>query len=146
MKMSCRAALMLGALLAFPAWANGPALADATMSVHRGIEPRQFELLRSQAQAFAGAMRSHGYSLTSAEWSATSFVLYCRGVAVLDVQNAPSQLVIRIPRDVQLRAPAIVQLYADVQRWLDPGHSPGDLPAAASEGVIRRVDSSERCG
>lgn len=57
----------------------------------------------------------------------TSFEIRCKGVLVLDVENAPSRVLIRMPADARWRAPDIERLRISFERWLDLHQSQGRL-------------------
>lgn len=57
----------------------------------------------------------------------TSFEIRCKGVLVLDVENAPSRVLIRMPADARWRAPDIERLRISFERWLDLHQSEGRL-------------------
>jgi hypothetical protein len=57
----------------------------------------------------------------------TSFEIRCKGVLVMDVENAPSRVLIRMPADARWRAPDIERLRLSFERWLDYHQSQGAL-------------------
>ncbi len=50
-----------------------------------------------------------------------------RGVLVMDVENTPSRVLIRMPADARWRAPDIERLRTSFERWLDLHQSQGRL-------------------
>lgn len=58
---------------------------------------------------------------------ATSFEIRCKGAVVMDVENAPSRVLIRMPADARWRAPDIERLRISFERWLDLHQSQGRL-------------------
>ena len=83
--------------------------------------------VHSDALGFVTAKALEGFELHTRHAGATSFEIRCKGVLVMDVENAPSRVLIRMPADARWRAPDIERLRISFERWLDLHQSRGRL-------------------
>jgi len=90
-------------------------------------KPADYRLLHSDALGFVSAKAHEGFELHTRHTRATSFEIRCKGVLVMDVENAPSRVLIRMPADARWRAPDIERLRVSFERWLDLHQSQGRL-------------------
>ncbi|UXB23964.1 cold-shock protein [Stenotrophomonas maltophilia] len=94
---------------------------------YQKLQPADYRLLHSDARGFVTAKAHEGFELHARHAGATSFEIRCRGVVVMDVENAPSRVLIRMPADARWRAPDIERLRTSFERWLDLHQSQGRL-------------------
>jgi len=86
----------------------GPA--PAQVQTFEVLQPRQFAILRSHAQAFVSAKEYAGFALDADETSGAWFHIRYQGRAVMAVENTPAGLVISVPVGVDLLAPDVLRL------------------------------------
>lgn len=84
-------------------------------------QPRQFEILRSHAQAFVDATERAGFAWDAGKPPNAWFHILYQGRAVMAVENAPAGLVISVPAGVELLAPDVLQLRDEFRTWLELG-------------------------
>lgn len=94
---------------------------------YQKLQPADYRLLHSDALGFVSAKAHEGFELRTRYARATSFEIRCKGVVVMDVENAPSRVLIRMPADARWRAPDIERLRISFERWLDLHQSQGRL-------------------
>ncbi|EED40468.1 hypothetical protein SSKA14_3490 [Stenotrophomonas sp. SKA14] len=99
-------------------WAGWPEPAGDQVWAYQKLRPADYRLLYSDALGFVTAKADEGFELHARPASATSFEIRCKGVLVMDVENAPTRVLIRMPGDAQLRAPDIERLRMSFERWL----------------------------
>jgi len=97
-------------------WA-GPA--PAQVQTFEVLQPRQFEVLRSHAQAFVDAKERAGFALDAGEPPGAWFHIRYQGRTVMAVENTPAGLVISLPVGVELLAPDVLQLRDEFRIWLE---------------------------
>lgn len=95
----------------------GPA--PAQVQTFEVLQPRQFDMLRSHAQAFVNAKEYAGFALDAGEAPGAWFHVRYQGRAVMAVENTPARLVISVPAGVDLLAPDVLQLRDELRIWLD---------------------------
>ncbi len=86
----------------------GPA--PAQVQTFEVLQPRQFAILRSHAQAFVSAKEYVGFALDTGEVPDAWFHIRYQGQAAMAVENAPAGLVISVPAGVDLLAPDVLRL------------------------------------
>ncbi len=91
----------------------GPA--PAQVQTFEVLQPRQFEVLLSHAQAFVSAKDYAGFALDAGEAPVAWFHIRYQGRAAMAVENTPAGLVISVPAGVDLLAPDILQLRDEFQ-------------------------------
>lgn len=94
---------------------------------YQKLQPADYRLLHSDARGFVTAKADEGFELHARHAKATSFEIRCKGVLVMEVENAPSRVLIRMPADARWRAPDIERLRSSFERWLDLHQSQGKL-------------------
>ncbi|WP_159097514.1 hypothetical protein [Stenotrophomonas sp. SAU14A_NAIMI4_5] len=97
----------------------GPA--PAQVQTFEVLQPRQFEILRSYAQAFVDAKERAGFALDASEAPGAWFHVRYQGRAVMAVENTSAGLVISMPVGVDLLAPDVLQLRDEFRLWLEYG-------------------------
>jgi hypothetical protein len=121
---------------------------------YQKLRPADYRLLHSDALGFVTAKAHEGFELHARHAGATSFEIRCKGVLVMDVENAPSRVLIRMPADARWRAPDIERLRTSFERWLDLHQSQGRLLVESAgpswvEARLGRLDRSvpddQRC-
>lgn len=100
-------------------WAAWPEPAGDQVWAYQKLQPADYRLLHSDALGFVTAKAQEGFELHTRYAGVTSFEIRCKGVLVLDVENAPSRVLIRMPADARWRAPDIERLRISFERWLD---------------------------
>lgn len=108
-------------------WAGWPEPAGEQVWAYQKLRPADYRLLHSDALGFVTAKADEGFELHTRYAGATSFEIRCKGVLVMDVENAPSRVLIRMPADAWWRAPDIERLRISFERWLDLHQSQGQL-------------------
>lgn len=128
-------------------WVEWPEPASDQVWAYQKLQPADYRLLHSDALGFVTAKALEGFELHTRHAGATSFEIRCKGVLVMDVENAPSRVLIRMPADARWRAP-------DIERWPDLHQSQGRLLVESAgpswvEARLGRLDSSvpddQRC-
>ncbi|CAH0196203.1 cold-shock protein [Stenotrophomonas lactitubi] len=108
-------------------WAGWPEPAGEHVWAYQKLRPADYRLLHSDALGFVTAKADEGFELHTRYAGVTSFEIRCKGVLVMDVENAPSRVLIRVPADALTRAPDIERLRLSFERWLDLHQSKGRL-------------------
>ncbi|WP_329772611.1 cold-shock protein [Stenotrophomonas maltophilia] len=135
-------------------WVEWPEPASDQVWAYQKLQPADYRLLHSDALGFVTAKALEGFELHTRHAGATSFEIRCKGVLVMDVENAPSRVLIRMPADARWRAPDIERLRTSFERWLDLHQSQGRLLVESAgpswvEARLGRLDSSvpddQRC-
>ncbi|MNV08613.1 hypothetical protein D3C71_990800 [compost metagenome] len=108
-------------------WAGWPEPAGEQVWAYQKLRPADYRLLHSDALGFVTAKADEGFALHTRYAGVTSFEIRCKGVLVMDVENAPSRVLIRMPADALWRAPDIERLRLSFERWLEYHKSPGRL-------------------
>ncbi|HED4876163.1 TPA: cold-shock protein [Stenotrophomonas maltophilia] len=135
-------------------WAGWPEPAGEQVWAYQKLQPADYRLLHSDALGFVTAKADEGFELHTRYAGVTSFEIRCKGVLVMDVENAPSRVLIRVPADALWRAPDIERLRISFVRWLDLHQSQGQLLAGSAgsswlETRLRRfngpVPDPQRC-
>ncbi|MGB9100349.1 MAG: cold-shock protein [Stenotrophomonas indicatrix] len=108
-------------------WAGWPEPAGDQVWAYQKLQPVDYRLLHSDALGFVTAKADEGFELHTRYAGVTSFEIRCKGVLVMDVENAPSRVLIRMPADARWRAPDIERLRLSFERWLDLHQSRGRL-------------------
>ncbi|MBA0447553.1 cold-shock protein [Stenotrophomonas maltophilia] len=108
-------------------WAAWPKPAGDQVWAYQKLQPADYRLLYSDALGFLTVKADEGFELYTRFSGATSFQIRCKGVVVMDVENAPSRVLIRLPPDARWRAPDIELLRVSFERWLDLHQSEGRL-------------------
>ncbi|WP_414497040.1 cold-shock protein [Stenotrophomonas maltophilia] len=135
-------------------WAGWPEPAGDQVWAYQKLQPADYRLLHSDALGFVTAKAQEGFELRTRYAGTTSFEIRCKGVLVLDVENAPSRVLIRMPADARWRAPDIERLRASFERWLDLHQSEGRLLVERAEPswvearlgrLDRSVPDDQRC-
>ncbi|MBH1540185.1 cold-shock protein [Stenotrophomonas maltophilia] len=135
-------------------WMGGPEPAGDQGWAYQKLRPADYRLLHSDALGFVTAKAHEGFELHARHAGATSFEIRCKGVLVMDVENAPSRVLIRMPADARWRAPDIERLRTSFERWLDLHQSQGRLLVESAgpswvEARLGRLDRSvpddQRC-
>ena len=135
-------------------WMGWPEPAGDQVWAYQKLRPADYRLLHSDALGFVTAKAHEGFELHARHAGATSFEIRCKGVLVMDVENAPSRVLIRMPADARWRAPDIERLRTSFERWLDLHQSQGRLLVESAgpswvEARLGRLDSSvpddQRC-
>lgn len=99
-------------------WMGLPEPAGDQVWAYQKLRPADYRMLHSEALGFVAAKAREGFELHARHVGATSFEIRCKGVLVMDVENAPSRVLIRMPADARLRSPDIEQLRISFERWL----------------------------
>ena len=135
-------------------WMGWPEPAGDQVWAYQKLRPADYRLLHSDALGFVTAKAHEGFELHTRHAGATSFEIRCKGVLVMDVENAPSRVLIRMPADARWRAPDIERLRFSFERWLDLHQSQGRLLVESAgpswvEARLGRLDRSvpddQRC-
>lgn len=108
-------------------WAAWPEPAGDQVWAYQKLQPADYRLLHSDALGFVTAKAHEGFELRTRYAGVTSFEIRCKGVLVLEVENAPSRVLIRMPADARWRAPDIERLRISFESWLDLHQSEGRL-------------------
>lgn len=108
-------------------WVEWPEPAGDQLWAYQKLQPADYRLLHSDARGFVTAEAHEGVELHARHAEATSFEIRCKGVVVMEVENAPSRVLIRMPADARWRAPDIELLRIGFERWLDLHQSQGRL-------------------
>lgn len=108
-------------------WAAWPEPARDHVWRFQKLRTADNRLLHDDALGFVAAKRDEGFELHVAYSGGTSFVIRCKGVPVMDVENTPSHVLIRMPADAVWRAPDIERLRIRFERWLFVQQSEGRL-------------------
>ena len=127
MKKHGLAAAAVCAAITVAVWMGWPEPAGDQVWAYQKLRPADYRMLHSQALGFVAAKTDEGFGLYARHVGATSFEIRCKGVLVMDVENAPSRVLIRMPADARLRAPDIERLRINFERWLDLHQSQGTL-------------------
>ncbi|MDV9041471.1 cold-shock protein [Stenotrophomonas sp. RAC2] len=99
-------------------WVEWPEPAGDQVWAYQKLQPADYRLLHRDALGFVTAKAQEGFELHARHAGATSFEIRCKGVVVMDVENAPSRVLIRMPADARWRAPDIERLRISFERWL----------------------------
>lgn len=135
-------------------WAGWPEPAGDQVWAYQKLQPADYRALHSDALGFVTAKAKEGFELHTRYAGATSFEIRCKGVLVMDVENAPSRVLIRMPADARWRAPDIERLRLSFERWLDLHQSQGRLLVERAEpswvearfgGFSGAVPDGQRC-
>ena len=108
-------------------WAGWPEPAGEQVWAYQKLRPADYRLLHSDALGFVTAKADEGFELHTRYAGVTSFEIRCKGVLVMDVENAPSRVLIRMPANALWRAPDIERLRISFDRWLVYHQSQGLL-------------------
>lgn len=98
-----------------------------SVRAYQKLQPADYRLLHSDALGFVTAKAHEGFELHARYAGVMSFEIRCKGVLVMEVENAPSRVLIRMPADARWRAPDIERLRISFERWLDLHQSQGRL-------------------
>lgn len=79
-------------------WAEWPEPAGDQVWAYQKLQPVDYRLLHSDALGFVTAKADEGFELHTRYAGVTSFEIRCKGVLVMDVENAPSRVLIRLRR------------------------------------------------
>lgn len=110
-------ALCVGVVIAAHAqWLEPPV--PAPIAFQR-ISIDRFLQLRRQAMQFVEVRPGHGFQFVEQHEHA-SFQVHCRGVPVLWLEMRQQHVLLRASLDAEQRAPAVVQLRAQLQWQLQP--------------------------
>jgi hypothetical protein len=99
-------------------WAAWPAPASDREWAYQKLKPFDYRLLHGDALGFVTAKAVEGFEFHTRYAGATSFEIRCKGVVVMQVESAPSRVLIRMPADAVWRAPDIERLRMSFERWL----------------------------
>ncbi|MEG0192267.1 MAG: cold-shock protein [Stenotrophomonas sp.] len=127
MKKCGSAAAVACIVLISAMWAGWLEPAGEQVWAYQKLRPADYRLLHSDALGFVTAKADEGFELHTRYAGVTSFEIRCKGVLVMDVENAPSCVLIRMPADALWRAPDIERLRLSFVRWLDLHQSQGQL-------------------
>jgi len=106
-------------LLGIALWLSAPAHGETFRALH----PREFENLRSHAQAFVAAKVYQGFTLVGGEPGEAWFQIRFQGRVVLAAENALTGLVIDVPAEAETLAPDVVRFRNLMRIWLE--YEPG---------------------
>ncbi|MBN4997173.1 cold-shock protein [Stenotrophomonas maltophilia] len=135
-------------------WVEWPEPAGDQVWAYQKLRPADYRQLRSDALGFVTAKAYEGFELHARHAGATSFEIRCKGVLVMDVENAPSRVLIRMSADALTRAPDIERLRLSFERWWDYHQSQVGLLVESAgtswiEALFRRfneyVPDEQRC-
>ncbi|WP_313203609.1 hypothetical protein [Stenotrophomonas sp.] len=112
---------LLGIALLLPSMLVEAEPVPAQVQTFEVLQPRQFEILRSHAQAFIDAKERAGFALDSGDPPSAWFHIRCQGRAVMAVENTPAGLVVSVPAGVDLLAPDVLRLRNEFRIWLEHG-------------------------
>ena len=127
MKMHGLAAAVMCIAVIGAVWAAWPEPAGDQVWAYQKLQPADYRLLHSDALGFVTAKAHLGFELITRYAGVTSFEIRCKGVMVMDVENAPSRVLVRMPADARWRAPDIEQLRISFEQWMDLYQSQGRL-------------------
>lgn len=127
MKKHGLAAAAVCAAITVAVWMGWPEPAGDQVWAYQKLRPADYRMLHSEALGFVAAKAREGFELHVRHAGATSFEIRCKGVLVMDAENAPSRVLIRMPADARLRAPDIERLRISFEHWLDLHQSQGTL-------------------
>ncbi|MBN5049560.1 cold-shock protein [Stenotrophomonas maltophilia] len=127
MKKCGSAAAVACIVLISAMWAGWSEPAGDQVWAYQKLRPADYRLLHSHALGFVTAKADEGFELHTRYAGVTSFEIRCKGVLVMDVENAPSRVLIRMPANALWRAPDIERLRLSLERWLDYHQSQGQL-------------------
>lgn len=99
-------------------WAAWPEPAGDQVWACQKLQPANYRVLHSDALGFVAAKADEGFELYMRHAEDTSFEIRCKGVVVMDVENAPSRVLIRMPADAVWRAADIERLRIWFEQWL----------------------------
>src|SRR2546427_322255 len=85
-------------------WVGWPEPAGDQVWAYQKLQPVDYRLLHSDALGFVTAKAQEGFELRTRYAGTTSFEIRCKGVLVLDVENAPSRVLIRMPADADRKS------------------------------------------
>jgi len=94
MKMDGLAAAVMCIAVIGAMWMEWPEPAGDQVWAYQKLQPADYRLLRSDALGFVTAKAHEGFELHARHAGATSFEIRCKGVVVIDVENAPSRVLI----------------------------------------------------
>jgi len=99
--------------------------AGEEVSAYRKLSFVEYRVLRGDAMAYAASQAYQGFSFHSRPDGAGSFEIRCRGVVVMEVENGPARVLLRMPSDALKRAPDIARLLELFQHWMveDSSHA-----------------------
>lgn len=100
--------------------------ASAQGETFRALHPREFENLRSHAQAFVGAKAYQGFALVGGEPGEAWFKIRYQGRVVLAAENALDGLAIDVPAEAETLAPDVVRFRDLMRIWLEYEPGSGD--------------------
>ncbi len=118
MKKHGLAAAAVCAAITVAVWMGWPEPAGDQVWAYQKLRPADYRMLHSEALGFVAAKTDEGFELYARHVGATSFEIRCKGVLVMDVENAPSRVLIRMPADARWRSPGIERLRISFERWL----------------------------
>ncbi|MBA0284873.1 cold-shock protein [Stenotrophomonas maltophilia] len=118
MKKYGLAAAAVCAAITGAVWMGWPEPAGDQVWAYQKLRPANYRMLHSEALGFVAAKTDEGFELYARHVGATSFEIRCKGVLVMDVENAPSRVLIRMPADARWRSPGIERLRISFERWL----------------------------
>ncbi|MFV7454444.1 cold-shock protein [Stenotrophomonas maltophilia] len=155
MKMQGVAAAVVCIAVIGAVWAAWPEPVGDQVWAYQKLQPADYRLLHSDALGFVTVKADEGFELHTRFSGATSFEIRCKDVVVLDVENAPSRVLIRMPTDALRRAPDIAHLHANFRRLLGQAPNRARLLLASDEPswlgarlqcALGRVSRKQPCG
>ena len=108
-------------------WMGWPEPAGDQVWAYQKLRPADYRLLHSDALGFVTAKAHEGFELHARHAGATPFEIRCKGVLVMEVENAPSRVLIRMPADARWRAPDIERVRIRLERWMNSQRKLGRL-------------------
>lgn len=112
---------LLGIALLLPSMSVDAGPAPAQVQTFEVLQPRQFEILRSYAQAFIDAKERAGFALDSGDPPSAWFHIRYQGRPVMAVENTPAGLVVSVPAGMDILAPDVLRLRNEFRIWLEHG-------------------------
>lgn len=135
MRARLLAAVAACGVVAATVWWQWPAAPEDQVHAYTILQDFDYSLLEGDARGLATAKGRQGFDFHTGGGGVAAFQVRCKGVVVMDVQNAPPLVLIRMPADALWRAPDIAQLHRRFQRWL--GIAPGDVVGAGEPSWVQ---------
>lgn len=138
------------AVLAGALWVHWPAPPEDVVTAYRKLSQVEYRVLYITAAGYAEAEAHQGLVFHARGDGARSFEIHCKGVVVVEVENTPSRVLLRMPANALRRAPDVERLLQRFSYWLVPEQRPVQVvePAwweARLREVAWHVPRAQRC-
>lgn len=135
MRAGLLAAVAACGVVAATVWWQWPAPPEDQVHGYTTLQDFDYSLLEGHARGLAMAKARQGFDFHSEDGGAAAFQVRCKGVVVMDVQNTPPLMRVRLPADALSRAPDIERLHSHFQGWL--GIAAGDVVGAGEPSWVQ---------